>query len=270
MDLNTVETVLTPATRAELPSLGSGDALLAGGTWLFSEPQRGLQRLIDLGSLGWEPVRVSETGLHMAATCRIAELYAVAAPAAWQAAHLIGACCHALLGSFKIWNEATVGGNLCLALPAGPMTSLTASLDGVCTIWTPDGGERRVPVLEFVRGNRCNALEPGEVLRAIDVPAALLQRRAAFRQISLSPVGRSAALLIGTIGRDFALTITASTPHPVRIAADALPDAIVLREAIEAQVTAKGLWFDDVHGDPAWRRLVTLTLAEQIRQELCG
>src|SRR5271166_885831 len=136
MDLNTVEAIVSPRTRSELPALGPGDALLAGGTWLFSEPQRHLRRLVDLGSLGWEALRVGDDGLHIAATCRIAELHALAAPDSWTAAHPIGACCNALLGSFKVLNEATVGGNMCLALPAGPMTALAAALDGVCTIWT--------------------------------------------------------------------------------------------------------------------------------------
>ncbi|MDU6374638.1 MAG: FAD-binding molybdopterin dehydrogenase, partial [Bradyrhizobium sp.] len=38
MDLNTVTEIVRPRTRAELPSWKAGDAWLAGGTWLFSEP----------------------------------------------------------------------------------------------------------------------------------------------------------------------------------------------------------------------------------------
>jgi hypothetical protein len=30
------------------------------------------------------------------------------------------------------------------------------------------------------------------------------------------------------------------------------------------------LYYDDVHGDPRWRRLVTPLLAEDIRNELAG
>ena len=50
---------------------------------------------------------------------------------------LIDQCCRAFLASFKIWKTATVGGNLCMALPAGPMIALTAALDGDCVIWRP-------------------------------------------------------------------------------------------------------------------------------------
>ena len=74
---------------------------------------------------------------------------------------------------------ATVGGNLCMSLPAGPMISLTAALDGVCTIWTPEGDERRIAVIDFVLAPLRNALEPGELLRAdrlADVGAAPTHR----------------------------------------------------------------------------------------------
>jgi len=48
MDLNTIAAVAHPTTRDQLPVWTAGDAWLAGGTWLFSEPQTHLNRLIDL------------------------------------------------------------------------------------------------------------------------------------------------------------------------------------------------------------------------------
>ncbi len=45
VDLNTVEVVDTPTRRDQLWPLGPTDAILAGGTWLFSEPQTHLRRL---------------------------------------------------------------------------------------------------------------------------------------------------------------------------------------------------------------------------------
>jgi CO/xanthine dehydrogenase FAD-binding subunit len=271
MDLNTITGVARPRIRSEMSAWSTGDAWLAGGTWLFSEPQPGLSRLIDLAALNWPATAISPDGLEIAATCTVAALDALALPPEWAAAPLIGQCCRAFLASFKIWNMATVGGNVCMALPAGPMISLTAALDGVCTIWTPDGGERRVAVTDFVLGPQRNGLRPGELLRAISLPAAALAKRTAFRKISLSPLGRSAALLIGTLARDgsFTLTITASTPRPVRLAFAALPSDAALRQRIEETV-AEGQYYDDLHGAPAWRHHMTLLLAEEIRRELAG
>src|SRR5439155_11876330 len=150
MDLNTVAAVVHPTTRDQLPVWTAGDAWLAGGTWLFSEPQAHLTRLIDLTDLKWPALTISETRLSISATCTVAQLDALSCPPDWIAAPLINQCCRAFLASFKIWKTATVGGNICMSLPAGPMISLTSALDGVCTIWQAGGGERKIPVAGFV------------------------------------------------------------------------------------------------------------------------
>jgi CO/xanthine dehydrogenase FAD-binding subunit len=272
MDLNTISEIARPRQRADLPVWSAGDAWLAGGTWLFSEPQVTISRLIDIADLGWPALETTDRGLRIAATCKIAELDGMAFPTHWTAAPLFNQCCRSFLSSFKIWNMATVGGNLCMALPAGPMISLTAALDGVCVIWTIAGAERRVDVIDFIFGPQRNALNPGELLRAIDLPIASLRRRTAFRQISLSPLGRSGALLIGTLSPDdgsFALTVTASTPRPIRLSFPRLPSREALRDRLEAEIPQQG-YYTDVHGAPAWRRQVTLQFAEEIRIEFAG
>ena len=269
MDLNTITEIGRPRVRGDLPPWRAGDAWLAGGTWLFSEPQPELSRLVDLAGLGWPSLEIGAEGLRVGATCTLARLEAAALPTAWRAAPLFGQCCRALVGSFKICNAATVGGNLCLALPAGPMAAAAVALDGVCAIWTPDGGERRLPAAEFVLGPQRNALAPGELLRAIDLPAAALRRHAAFRRISLTPLGRSAALLVGTTAPEggFALTVTAATRRPVRLDLSGPPSAAELRDALDRAIP-DALYHDDVHGAPDWRRHMTYRLAEGIRQEL--
>lgn len=268
MDLNTVTSVARPKTRDQLPTWTAGDAWLAGGTWLFSEQQSHLTRLIDLADLKWPALTVTDTHLEIAATCTVAQLDTLACPPDWIAAPLINQCCRAFLASFKIWKTATVGGNLCMSLPAGPMISLTSALEGVCTIWKSDGSEKRISVAEFVTGNQSNALTPGDLLRSIAIPLASLRRRSAFRQISLTPVGRSAALLIGSRkGDGLLLTVTASTKRPIQIMFDALPTAPALEEAIHDRISAP-LYHDDVHGKPAWRKHMTLRLAEEVRIEL--
>jgi hypothetical protein len=107
------------------------------------------------------------------------------------------------------------------------------------------------------------------LLRQIDIPITALRRRAAFRQISLTPVGRSGALLIAT--RDasgaMALTVTGSTVRPIRIAFDAMPSASELHASIIAQIP-DGLYHDDLHGKPVWRKAMTLRLAQELRCDL--
>jgi CO/xanthine dehydrogenase FAD-binding subunit len=268
MDLNTITEIVRPRRRAELPAWQPGDAWLAGGTWLFSEPQTSLTRFIDIVDFSWPALQITAQGLQIAATCKIAELDGTTYPSHWTATPLFNQCCRSFLASFKVWNMATVGGNLCMALPAGPMISLTAALEGTCRIWTPAGNERRVAVTDFILAPQRNALAPGELLRSIELPLSALRQRTAFRQISLSPLGRSAALLIGTAPPDasaFALTVTASTPRPIRLSFPSVPTRDALRERIEAEIQH---YYDDVHGAPEWRRHMTLQFAEEIRQEL--
>ncbi len=268
MDLPQIESVASPRSRDSLPPWRDDAAWLAGGTWLFSEPQPALRSLVDLSAMAWPDLEPSASGLRIAATCTIAALEAFRSPADWPAAGLFGQCANALLGSFKIWNMATVGGNVCLSLPAAPMLALTVALDGVAWLWQPDGGERFLPMADFTVGPQRNSLRPGELLRAIDLPASGLRRRAALRQASLTTLGRSAALLIATLDESggFALTITASTIRPMHLAWDSPPSSDELDARIQALLAET--WFDDVHGTPAWRRHMTRRLAAKLHQEL--
>jgi CO/xanthine dehydrogenase FAD-binding subunit len=268
VDLNTIGEVARPKPGDAAIDWRDGDAWLAGGTWLFSEPQPQLRRLIDLHGLGWEPLTISDRGLEIAATCEIAKLVDLTAPADWTAAPLIGECCRAFLSSFKIWNTATIGGNVCMSLPAGPMISLTVALEGICKILNRDGRERRVAVEDFVTGNHKNVLQPGDLLRSIELPASVLRKRSCFRQISLTHLGRSAALLAGTIDPQdgvFMLMVSASTDRPYRLKFPKLPTAGDLRARLEREIPK---FFDDVHGTPEYRQHMTLHFAEEIRREL--
>ncbi len=270
MDLSTVSEVARPSTRDEIPNWGDTDAWLAGGTWLFSEPQPGLHRLIDLEGLRWEPLRITEAGLAIAATCTIRQLDALVAPGEWTAAHLIRQCCQSLMSSFKIWNTATVGGNVCMSLPAGALISLTAALEGVCTIWQQEGGERRVRVVDFVTGNQQNVLGPGDLLRSIDLPASALHKQTSFRRMSLTHLGRSSVLLVGALSPregSVALTVTAATERPVQIEFSQVPSADELRSKLHEAIP-DALYLDDVHGTPSYRKHMTFYFAEEIRTEL--
>jgi CO/xanthine dehydrogenase FAD-binding subunit len=270
MNLNTVTALRHPKSAVEITDWSSGFAWLAGGTGLFSEPQPATDTLIDLGHLGWPALETSPAGLDIGATCRIAELYHVDLPLEWIAAPLVRACCNALLASFKIWNAATVGGNICMSLPAGAMISLVTALEGRCTLWPRAAAPREIPAVDFVTGNHLNVLSPGELLRKIHLPTSALRKRAAFRQASLTKLGRSAALLLGTSDparHDLLLTITAATPRPVQLRFEEIPSAEVLRRAIDARMPADG-YFADVHGSETYKRHLTHQFAEQIRAEL--
>lgn len=269
MDINTItEVVRRPADRPGA-QWRPGDAWLAGGTWLFSDQQPDLRRLIDLMPLGWDALHISADGLKIGATATIHDLYALATPDTWQAAPLIQTSCEAFLASFKVWNSATVGGNICMSLPAGPMITLTVALEATYTLWAPDGSERIVDAVDFVTANNANILEPGEVLREIDIPIAALYKRHTHRRFELTHLGRSTIFMIATQtrdGTDMMLTITAGTTRPIRLEFDTMPHADTLQHTID--LVPDDVWFDDPNGTPDHRRHLAKHFAEEIRTEL--
>jgi CO/xanthine dehydrogenase FAD-binding subunit len=267
MDLNTVSRVIPARSRADLRELGSGAVPLAGGSVLFAEPNPLIHTLVDLQAFGWAPFDVTDTGLEVAATATLAQLAALPDSSGWRAHPLFRQCCTALFGSFKVWNVATVGGNICTALPAGPMTSLFSALDAEALIWKADGSDLRVPVSELVTGNTTTSLDSGDVLRSLHVPIRSLDSATAYRKIALSALGRSGAVVIGRLDpldEGFVLTVSAATVHPEQLRFAGLPTASELHTAI------KGIdsWFTDAHGAADWRLAVSAVLAEEIRLEL--
>ncbi|MEB3264478.1 MAG: FAD binding domain-containing protein [Synechococcus sp.] len=273
MDLHTVEQVI-PASLKEQDARDwqEGDAWLGGGTWLFSAEQPHLRRLRDLMVMPSDPpILEDDRGLTVRSTCTIAELdrYPIS-HTAWPAACLIGQCCHSFLAGFKILNAATVGGNICMSLPAGPMISLCVALDGVYTLRSWDGVVRTVAALDFTTGDHQNILAPGELLQSIHLPALGLQRTVAMRRFSLVKDGRSSVLVIGSHDPgtgSFALTITAATSRPVQLRFPVVPQKEELRHALADQIE-ESLWFDDPNGTPEHRRHLTAVFAEDLRTRL--
>ncbi|GAA4827235.1 FAD binding domain-containing protein [Saccharopolyspora rosea] len=265
MDLNTVET-LRRARRREDLLLAPGETFLAGGTWLFSEPQPSRTGLVDLTTMGWPSIEDTAEGLRIGATCTIAELSRIRPREGWAAHPIFFLAATALLASFKIWNVATVGGNICRSYAAAAMVSLAVALDATALIWTADGGEYAIPVADISTGNGTNALADGDVLRCIDIPAHALRARTGFRKIALAEIGRSAAVLTGRLDESGAavFTITAATLRPVVLRYPCLPTSARLRA--DAQ-DAEG-YYTDPMGTADWRRAVSAVLVEEIRQEL--
>jgi len=317
MDVTSVDEVLMCADPGQWRP---GDSWLAGGTVIFSygtDITRGAPtRLLDITGSGWAPLTwhpssrhhertpgapltgtTREVGdapsLEIAASCRIAQLRALADDpfpggvprASLPGLDLIPPACDSFVASWKIWNVSTVGGNIATALPAGPMISLLSSWDATALILHPDGSARRAPVADLVVGPARTRLADGELIRSFLVPGSALAQTPAFRRISLTERGRSAALLIGrrTSETTLRLTVTASTFHPIVLDVTADPDVIarsatdgpVVRAdgdawqaAIDAAVARTRGWYDDIHGEPAWRRRMTHRLGTEILAEL--
>jgi xanthine dehydrogenase small subunit len=110
-----------------------------------------------------------------------------------------------LFASPPLRNRATLGGNLATASPIGDSAPLLMALDAVVHI-AGARGRRTVPVASFFTGYRRTALEPGELLTAIEIPkpfASSIQfYKAAKRRVDdISTVAAGISMDLDSVGR---------------------------------------------------------------------
>jgi CO/xanthine dehydrogenase FAD-binding subunit len=86
------------------------------------------------------------------------------------------------IGSIQIQNRATVAGNLCNASPAAdsvpPLLTLDAEVELASQV-----GIRRLPLADFIAGNRKTLLQPGEILSHVFVPRAIENAASTFLKL---------------------------------------------------------------------------------------
>ena len=88
----------------------------------------------------------------------------------------------AAVGGQQIQNQGTIGGNLCNASPAADGVPVLLALDAqveLCSL----RGARRLPLEQFVLGNRKTALAADELLTAIHLPLGSARARSQFLKL---------------------------------------------------------------------------------------
>jgi len=97
-------------------------------------------------------------------------------------------CCDALkaaareVGSVQIQNRGTVAGNLCNASPAADGVPPLLALDALVELASA-GGLRRMPLGEFLAGNRKTQRLTDEILAAVLIPRHLENAASAFSKL---------------------------------------------------------------------------------------
>ena len=157
---------------ALLDENGEKARILAGGTDLIvnvREGRRDVNLVVDVKSV--PEVNVldydADTGLTLGAAVECYKIYAVDAicrayPGLIDATKIIGGT--------AIQGRASVGGNLCNASPAADCIPPLIVLGATCVIAGPNG-ERELPVEQFCTGPGQTALENGEMLVSLKIPA---------------------------------------------------------------------------------------------------
>jgi xanthine dehydrogenase iron-sulfur cluster and FAD-binding subunit A len=234
------QTYLRPTDLEEALALleryGNQARIIAGGTDVIVELQRGVRptrTLIDI------------TGLHSLKYIRYeAGMLALGALATHNDVIMSTDCQHYCLplaqacwevGAPQIRTRATIAGNLITASPANdtitPLLALNAQV-----VLASQSGERVIPLHEFYTGFRKTALQPGEMLREIRIPALAANQRGLFFKLGLRR-----AQAISVINVAFVLTFADLVVSDARITLGCLAPTCVRAHSVEAFLKGKSL-----------------------------
>ena len=153
--------------------------VLAGGTDLYpAHVERPFRHpLLDISGLSeLRGIERTDTGWRIGATTTWTDVVRAELPPAFDALKAAGQ----EVGSVQIQNAATVAGNLCNASPAADGVPPLLILDATVELTSAARGTRRMPLLDFIQGNRQTDLKPDEMMLALHVPSRSATGRSSF------------------------------------------------------------------------------------------
>ncbi len=245
-------------THPEAKAIAGGQSLLAALAFRLSAPSR----LVDIGaltelrgvSLAGDRVRIGALTTH--AELGRNAIIAESVPLLRKASHLIA---HP-----AIRNRGTIGGSLAYADPASELPACMVCL-GADIIVASAKGERRIAARDFFVGLLSTALDNGELIVAVDVPAHDANTRTAIMEIArrsgdYAMAGCAASIVMNgpNVSRaSLALFGVGDTALNARAAADALAGKPLDAVSVAAAGAALGGDIDpqgDQHGGPEMKR----------------
>lgn len=270
------------ALRADATG-SSALTILAGGTDVYPvrthraawfEPHRSdvldLSAVPELGGISHDV-----HGTRIGATATWSAIASAALPPAFAALKQASR----QVGGVQIQNRGTVGGNLCNASPAAdgmpPLLALDAQVELASL-----RGRRRLPLADFVLGNRRTALAADEILMAVHVPPHTEQARSTFLKLGaraylvISIASVAAVVATDAAGRIASVQIAlgACSAAPLRLTSLEArlvgePATPALAETVSAADLASLSPIDDVRASAAYRREAALVL---VRRAIAG
>ena len=180
----------TPVTLDEalalMADVGSDARLIAGGTDLIIELERGIRQpqvIVDVTRIpGLDVIRLGDDGLIHLGPLVTHNQVAGSRLCVERAFPLAKACWE--VGAPQIRNRGTIAGNLITASPANDTITPLWAMDGQVTlknVW----GERTLAFADFFRGVRKADLKPNEILIDIAFRPLEASERATFLKLGL-------------------------------------------------------------------------------------
>lgn len=272
--------LLQPTSVAEACAIlaedPEGSAPFAGGTDILVHLRTGAfprRRLVSLGripelrDISWD----HEAGLAIGAMVTVNGVARSEEVQRRYPGIVEAALC---LAADQVRNQATVAGNLCMAVPSADMAPILLAHDARLEVASSTGG-RIVPVRELFVAPRRTVLSPGEVVTAIGVPPPApgsgdASRRQGGRATLSLPIASAAAVvrMDGAVCREAALALGAVAPTPLLVAgvAELLVGVELTPERLsEAGELAGGCCrpIDDVRASRAYRVEVVKVLTRR-------
>ena len=175
---------LKPKTLEEavgLLALPPGGQVLAGGTDFYPSVGERLPpgRVVDITALREiRGISIETNEIRIGGLTTWTELIGTPLPPCFDALKAAAR----EIGSVQIQNRGTLAGNVCNASPAAdgvpPLLAFDAEVELISS-----GGKRRMPLAEFITGNRRTLLRPDEILAAIIVPRSIENASSAFLKL---------------------------------------------------------------------------------------
>ena len=175
------------------------------------------------------------------------------------------------LANPQIRNTATIGGNICSAVPSADAPPLLMAMNASAVLVSVRG-ERTILLADFFKGPRKTAVKPGEILTYILVPPRPAGTGAAYVKYALrdatalAVVGVGAAVMMGggtCKGARIVLGAVAPTPLIARRASEylsgkAIDEAVAAEAGRIAREESRPI--SDVRGSAEYRRSLVETL----------
>ncbi len=264
MDLPKIESYLCPPDLTSVKNWGEDWAWLAGGTWLFSEPQPRLKTLVEMQNLGWSELEIINREVAIGATCTLKKLEEFQHPD-YPALEVFKKAIAALAASWKVVNVATVGGNLCLALAVGTLAPVMIVLGARYELINPVFGSLWLDAKDFQTGIQKTRLQFGEVLRKVVIPADYLQWQISYDRLGIAATDPALAIVVIAYhapSQRVRIVIGASVPAPQLLEFDFVPDEQQLEAVMELD------WLEDARASGIYRRHLTKVLVMRSLQKL--
>ena len=271
-----------PTTIAETIKLlvdnGHKARLIAGGTDLLVEKDPTIETIIDVADLGLNYVERDSQGIKIGAATTFAMLEN--SPALSKGPYNILARAAHSVGTPQIRNVATIGGNICSAVPSADSPPALLALAATVRIAGPTG-ERIMNLTDFFLNARKNALNTGELLAEIQLPVVPDRTAATFSKKGRVSVG-DLALVNGAVSltitpeglcEDLCIALGAVAPIPLRAKkAEATlrgkkPQEDLLSEAADCAANEISP-ISDVRGSAEYRRILSQVIVERMLTEV--